>query len=529
MSRRIAGWSLTSLAVVLMVGFIASFFLDGVVRPRIEQKMNASLKGYSTAVPYAHLQLVGFTLTLQNVTVVQLAHPHPPVAVFPLMRFQIHWQALIHGRVVASVLLERPQCHVDGTQFSAERIDPTPLRQKGWQDALQNAYPFTINRFIIDDGDIVYVESHEQDPLHISHLYFASDNIRNISRPDRNYPSWFRAKLVIFGQGHMLLEGRANFLMKPFPGVRAQYSVSDVPLTPLTTASHHINVAVSGGTLASSGLVEYSPLVTRVDIEKTVVDATTITYTHRGKTKEAEARRVDVAGKEINKETNRRAVDLRMRELDVEHSDLVFGDQNSDPPFRLFIDNTSLRVTNLVNHSTQEPAELTLNGRFMGSGKTNVTGIVAPYGQSPNVKVNLVIQNTDMTSLNQLLRAYGRFDVAQGQFTLYSQINIADGNLTGFVKPMFANLKVYDYQKDRNKGVLTQSKEMLIGAAGHIFKNRQTQEVATQVDISGSLKKPNVSSWDAFVEIVDNAFIQTILPGFDRQLQVSRAKETGGG
>jgi hypothetical protein len=29
-----------------------------------------------------------------------------------------------------------------------------------------------------------------------------------------------------------------------------------------------------------------------------------------------------------------------------------------------------------------------------------------------------------MTPLNPLLRAYGRFDVAQGRFTLYSQLGV---------------------------------------------------------------------------------------------------------
>jgi hypothetical protein len=511
-----------------MLVFVVSFFLDGILRPRIEKKMNTSLKGYSAALPYAHLQLVGFTLTLQNLTVVQLAHPSPPVAVFPLIRFQIDWKGLILGRVVANVLLEHPRCHVDQTQFSAEHKDPTPLRQKGWQEALQNAYPFTINRFVIDDGDIIYVESDATKPLHLSHLDFDSDNIRNISEPQRLYPSWFRARLVIFGQGHMSLEGRANYLMRPFPGVQARYSLTDAPLAPITMASHHINVAIFGGTLDSSGFIEYSPVVTNVDIYKTTVHATSITYTHRRKTQNAEARRVDLAGKEIKKETNRRAVDIHMRELDVERSKLVFDDQNSVPPFTLFIDDTNLKVINLVNHSTQVPAQLALDGRFMGSGKTDVTGAVSAYGKSPNVKLNIGIQHTDMTLLNPLLRAYGRFDVAQGEFTLYSQLGVTDGNLRGYVKPMFSNLKVYDYKKDKNKGLLAQGKEMLIGAAGHILKNRQTQQVATQVDISGSLNKPNVSSWEAFVEIVDNAFVQTILPGFDREVQKSGPNDTGG-
>ena len=65
--------------------------------------------------------------------------------------------------------------------------------------------------------------------------------------------------------------------------------------------------------------------------------------------------------------------------------------------------------------------------------------------------------------MNDILRAYGRFDVAAGQFSVFSQVAVKDGNINGYVKPMFANLKVYDYQKDKSTSVLHQAKELVIG------------------------------------------------------------------
>jgi hypothetical protein len=51
-----------------------------------------------------------------------------------------------------------------------------------------------------------------------------------------------------------------------------------------------------------------------------------------------------------------------------------------------------------------------------------------------------------------------------------------------------------------------------------MLKNGKTQKVATQVSLAGNLNNPDVSTWEAFVEVVRNAFIQSILPGFDRQV-----------
>jgi hypothetical protein len=148
------GGLLTTLIVALLV---ASFFLDDIVRARTQAAMNQKLKGYHVTLRHAHLQLVGGMLTLNGLEVFQQAHPHPPVADVSMMRFHIQVKELFARRVVADVLLSRPKIHIDQTQLLTEKKDKVPLRQKGWQDALEAAYPFKINRLTIDDGDVVYI------------------------------------------------------------------------------------------------------------------------------------------------------------------------------------------------------------------------------------------------------------------------------------------------------------------------------------------------------------------------------------
>jgi hypothetical protein len=189
----------------------------------------------------------------------------------------------------------------------------------------------------------------------------------------------------------------------------------------------------------------------------------------------------------------------------------------------LFIADTNIHLTNLGNHAGHGPSHINLTGKFMGSGDTRIFGTFVASGGGPEFASNIEILNTDLTALNPLLRAHGRFDVAQGLLSVYAQVAVKNSHVTGYVKPLFSNLKVYSPEKDKNKGVMQKAKEMLIGAAAHIFKNQSTQKVATQVNLNGSLKSPNVSTWQAFVEVVRNAFIQAILPGFDRQITTLRA------
>src|SRR5271170_7037424 len=87
MSSRIGGWLIGIILGLLLVVYITSFFLDGIIRPRIEANMNSGLKGYHVTLGHAHLQLIGLRLTLSRLVVVQEAHPAPAIAEFPLIRF----------------------------------------------------------------------------------------------------------------------------------------------------------------------------------------------------------------------------------------------------------------------------------------------------------------------------------------------------------------------------------------------------------------------------------------------------------
>src|SRR6266436_148068 len=229
--HRVLFWVGGIFATLVVALFIASFFLDDIVRTRTRAAMNQKLKGYHVALAHAHLQLVGGILTLNGLKVIQQAHPHPPVADLAMMRFHIQVKELFSRRVVADVLLSHPKVHIDQTQLVAEKKDKVPLRQKGWQDALEAVYPFKINRFTIQDGDVVYIQDAVNPPLHLANLNFTTDNIRNIHAPNNAYPSKFHANLVIFGTGRATIDGHANYLEEPFPGARTQFSIENVPLS----------------------------------------------------------------------------------------------------------------------------------------------------------------------------------------------------------------------------------------------------------------------------------------------------------
>jgi hypothetical protein len=73
---------------------------------------------------------------------------------------------------------------------------------------------------------------------------------------------------------------------------------------------------------------------------------------------------------------------------------------------------SDIALKNLSNHQQQGPADLTLHSKFMGSGDTSVTGAFLASQYGPEFNMKIAIQNTDLPSMNDILRAYGRFDIA---------------------------------------------------------------------------------------------------------------------
>lgn len=127
--------------------------------------------------------------------------------------------------------------------------------------------------------------------------------------------------------------------------------------------------------------------------------------------------------------------------------------------------------------------------------------------------------------MNDLLRAYGKLDVAGGAFSVYSEVTVDRGKITGYVKPLVKDVKVFDPQQDEKKPVLKRLYEKIAGGLSHLLENRPREGVATVVDISGSVEDPDTSLWQVIVRLVGNAFVEAILPGFDREFEAAQKRK----
>jgi hypothetical protein len=510
------------IAALILLLIVIDIAVDGPLRTRMEQELNARLRGYQVAVGAADFHVLGFGLDLNRVVIVQTANAEPPVARLPRVSASIQWRALLSGRVVADVEFERPVVYIDRTHAQTEAADRVPATARGWQEALQALYPFKINLLRVDSGTLTYVDSERARPLELTGVHFRADNIRNIRSRARTYPSDLQLTATVFRSGRLSVVGHADFLATPHAGVQADLDLDSIPLDYFGPVAERYNIRIRNGTLSAAADAEYAPSIKSLRVRRLDLRRLHADYVHRAATAPLERQRAQRAQRAAAKVSNEPGLLLKIDSAHMSPSEVGFVNQAQTPPYRLFVAGTTLEAKNLSNQRVEGTAVVRLRGKFMGSGDLDATATFMPDKRGPNFALATRMEGADAAAMNDLLRAHGGFDVVAGVFSLYAEVSVRNGIVRGYIKPFFQNLDVYDARQDREKGMLRKIYERIVGGIAEILENRPREEVATKADIWGRVEDPDSSVLQIIAGLIRNAFFEAILPRFEREIGLIR-------
>jgi hypothetical protein len=423
---------------------------------------------------------------------------------------------LLHGKLVADFELDNPTLRFDLTQFHQEKKDETPIEERGWQKAVQSIYPLMINRFVIRNGNVTYIDKGDFKPLRLTDVNLIAENILNVESEKGTYPSPVRLEGIVFESGRIRLDGHADFLAEPHLAVQGNIELDQVALDYFRPIAERYNMSVRKGVLSSRAFIEYSPDIFTLNIKNLTLDDITADYIHRaGDPEKKIGKKVDQATREY---ANEPTVEVKVDELRVRRGQLGYVNRGAKPSYRIFFTGTELEVENFSNHLKDGVARGRANGQFMGTGPSHLEIAFRPENKGPDFNLNLAIEDTDMRAMNDLFRAYGNFDVVAGVFSFYSEIRVRQGRIDGYVKPLFKNVDVYDERQDKEKNVFRKMYEGLVGGLSSLLENEPREEVATQTPISGKIESPETSTSETLLRLIQNAFFKAILPGFEREI-----------
>ena len=347
MTRR--RWIVAAIALIVLAGLASAgalFFIDEPLRRYSEAKMNARLKGYTATIGALHFSPINFSLELRDTVIVQHEHPDPPVANIGRLYASVHWRALLAGRVVGDIIIDRPVVVLDLPQAKEEITDPTPVKDKGWQDALP--------------GDLSPQDQPAQDlegrhhlpgpralqPLRVYDLEVEVSNIRNVHSEVGVYPSPMSLTARVFDNGAISATGWADLLAEPHAAFMTDIKLDRIELDYLKPITNRYNLAVDKGTLSAYGELEIAPQFKSVRLWSATVDGTRVDYLHTPK--------MAGVGKEVAREATKaadRAQDpglmFRIDRLDIVRSNFGFVNKTVSPSYRVFLNDTSMTLTNL--------------------------------------------------------------------------------------------------------------------------------------------------------------------------------------
>lgn len=522
MRRRWWIWLLGGITGLIMVTTAAAFLIDEPLRRYVEHQLNTHLKGYTVRLGRLDLHPWRFSVDLYNVTIVQDANPKPPIVFVPRLRAGVHGRALLSAHLVSDVLVESPKVHIDVKQLREEAADDIPLQARGWQEALQAVTPLKVNILRVVDAEVTYMDEAPSEPLRLSKLMLRAENIRNVQSQAGEYPSPLQMEAVIFDAGKLWLDGHADFLAVPHAALKSQLGLEGVDLAYVKPLARHYNIVLRGGTLSGTGGIEYTPTHKVAHLQTAILHGLQCDYIYFGpdpKGRPEKVKRVAHAAQEVS---NHPSLILRADKVSLLDSELGFVNKAANPDYRLFLTDVEVHVTNFSNQLADGVMVVKISGKFMGSGQTVVGATFRPETDGPDFALAASIENTDMQTMNPILRAHGKFDVVHGFFSVYTELRVQNGTVRGYAKPLFKEMDVYDPHQDRDKNLFQKIYEGLIGGVSQVLENVPRQEVATKVDISGRLEDPQASTWQVLVNLMQNAIFKAILPGFESGVRNSR-------
>jgi hypothetical protein len=212
---------------------------------------------------------------------------------------------------------------------------------------------------------------------------------------------------------------------------------------------------------------------------------------------------------------------FKLNELEIYDGEIHYKDDYSNPKVDLYISRLGAAATNLSNAQDQRlqlPAGIRAHGKTIGGGTLDFHLQFNPMAPAPVYQLQTSLTNVNLPALNSFLRAYGKFDVARGEFDMFTSVAGTNNAYQGYIKVFFDNLDVFEWKKERQKSVVKIFWDAIIAGVSTIVRNIPKDQLATKIPISGVYTNSDVALTSTIGSLLRNAFIRALIPKYDEKV-----------
>jgi len=194
-----------------------------------------------------------------------------------------------------------------------------------------------------------------------------------------------------------------------------------------------------------------------------------------------------------------------------------FRTYKAQKPVDVYLSSVEGGIDNLKNVSDETSplaASVQVEATAMDQAHLQFLMTLDPFSYRPTFHMALRLLGLDVTKINDLALTYGKFDFKRGWFDLMIATDCKEGQMTGYVKPLFRNLKLFSLTQDiREDSVPQFFWQALIGATTLVLKNQVRDQFGTLVPFTGDATgTTTLDILTTIGNIFRNGFIRAYLP-----------------
>jgi len=217
----------------------------------------------------------------------------------------------------------------------------------------------------------------------------------------------------------------------------------------------------------------------------------------------------------------KRLIPLQLNRMEIVQGSVFFYDFTTQPNVSIHLDSLQMLATNLNNAEGQEdplPATVTATATSIGGGRLAIEMDINVLKKIPDLDMDLKFEKINMPALNDFFVAYGKVDVEEGSFSLFSEMTIQNGDVSGYVKPIARHMKIVNREKDK-QNLLNLVWQSIVGVLVEVFENQKKDQFATKVPLEGNLNNINAGVWPTVGNIFKNAFVKAFEMNTENAIQ----------
>ncbi|MDO8954545.1 MAG: DUF748 domain-containing protein [Gammaproteobacteria bacterium] len=212
---------------------------------------------------------------------------------------------------------------------------------------------------------------------------------------------------------------------------------------------------------------------------------------------------------------------LKIDTIVIHNGTVHYQNRIEQPEFDISLNNIEATLSGLQQAPTDAqplPAYLHVDAKAFNQAAVFIYLHFNPQASTPTFKLEASMENLQLNQLDDFLQHYTKLQAKTGTFNFYLEAAAKDNKITGYIKPYLMGVKLKVPPEDQHNS-LKKAYKSVVQTATKILKNNDTANVATKLDLSGDIDDPDASIWSTVVNLLQNAFLQALLPGIDHSIQ----------